>query len=70
MVDYPQAPVLLGFLLGGYTEKYLRRGLQMTDGSLSAFMNYPIAAVFIVLSVIFLILNIVRRVKTSKKAVA
>ena len=68
MVDYPQAPVLLGFLLGGYTEKYLRRGLQMTDGSLSAFMSYPIAATFIVLSVIFLILNVARRIHPKKKA--
>lgn len=68
MVDYPQAPVLLGFLLGGYTEKYLRRGLQMTDGSLSAFMSYPIAATFIVLSVIFLILNVARRIHSKKKA--
>ena len=68
MVDYPQAPVLLGFLLGGYTEKYLRRGLQMTDGSLSAFMSYPIAATFIMLSVIFLILNVARRIHSKKKA--
>lgn len=68
MVDYPQAPVLLGFLLGGYTEKYLRRGLQMTDGSLSAFMSYPIATAFIVLSVIFLILNVARRFHPQKKA--
>jgi putative tricarboxylic transport membrane protein len=67
MLKYPQAPILLGFLLGGYTEKYLRRGLQMTDGSFIAFFSYPIAAVFIVLSIVFLVFNIWRRVRSQSK---
>lgn len=68
LVDYPQAPLLLGFLLGGYLEKYLRRGLQTTDGSLIAFFDYPLATVFIILSAVFFIINIMRYIKSGKKA--
>lgn len=67
LVGYPQAPLLLGFLLGGYLEKYLRRGLQATDGSLAAFFDYPLATVFIILSAVFFILNIIRYIKSNRQ---
>ena len=63
LVDFPQTPMLLAFLLGGYLEKYLRRGLQMTDGSFKAFMQYPIAAVFMAAAVLFFVLNVIRQIR-------
>lgn len=43
-------PMIIGFVLGPLAETSLRRGLQLTDGSFLAFLQSPIAAVFIVLA--------------------
>ena len=66
LVDFPQTPMLLAFLLGEYLEKYLRRGLQMTDGSFADFFHYPIAAVFMVGAIIFFVIYIIRQFQKKK----
>ncbi len=68
MAEFPQAPLLLAFVLGGYFEKYLRRGLQMTDGSFAQFFSSPISAVFLILAIVFFVFNILRQFKKNPAA--
>jgi putative tricarboxylic transport membrane protein len=35
LLDFPMAPLLLGFILGGLMEENLRRSLMIYDGSFS-----------------------------------
>ena len=51
-LDIPMTPILLGFILGPLAEENLRRGLMLTDGNVFAFFTYPIAAVFLVMTVV------------------
>jgi putative tricarboxylic transport membrane protein len=67
--DYPQAPVILGFILGPYVETYLRRGMQFSRGDFLAFFQSPIACVFILIGVAVIVLNSIKYFKTfAKKA--
>ena len=40
IVDFPMAPMILGFILGGMMEDNLRRALTISDGSLSFLKSY------------------------------
>lgn len=49
-LDYPVAPLVLGFILGPMAEDNLRRGLMITGGSPSPFFSRPISfALFLLL---------------------
>jgi putative tricarboxylic transport membrane protein len=41
LFDFPMAPLLLGFILGGLMEDNLRRSLMIYDGSLSFLWKRP-----------------------------
>jgi putative tricarboxylic transport membrane protein len=45
MLNFPMAPILLGFILGGLMEDNLRRSLIIYEGSLSFLWNRPITLV-------------------------
>ena len=42
MLDFPMAPMLLGFILGGMLEKNLSRALVVSDGSFDFLWNRPL----------------------------
>jgi putative tricarboxylic transport membrane protein len=65
---FPQAPVILGFILGPYVETYLRRGMQFTRGSFPAFFKSPIAFVFIAIGVLVLASALIKYLLASLKA--
>jgi putative tricarboxylic transport membrane protein len=44
LLDFPMAPMLLGFILGGMLEDNLRRALVINDGSLSFMWERPLTA--------------------------
>ena len=46
-LDFPVAPVLLGFVLGPLVEENFRRAMLMSRGSLAVFFERPISACFI-----------------------
>ena len=46
----PQAPFVIGFILGPMAELNFRRGLMLSDGKLSGFITSPISAVFLILA--------------------
>lgn len=52
-LDFPLAPVVIGFVLGGMIEQSLRQGLILTDGSFLAFFTSPIAAIILCLTATF-----------------
>jgi putative tricarboxylic transport membrane protein len=52
----PETPLILGLLLGGPAESSLRQALVISDGSLSIFVTRPIAATFLFLTLVSLIL--------------
>jgi len=49
---FPLAPLVVGFILAPSLETYLRRSLMRTEGSFLPFVQSPIAAVFLILTVV------------------
>ncbi|HSV18186.1 MAG TPA: tripartite tricarboxylate transporter permease, partial [Casimicrobiaceae bacterium] len=46
-LDFPVAPILLGYVLGPLVEENFRRALLLSRGDMSVFVERPISAVFI-----------------------
>ena len=55
-VHFPQAPVILGVLLGGAAESSLRQAMVISDGSPAIFVTRPISAIFLCMTLASLIL--------------
>jgi len=51
-LDFPVAPIVLGYVLGPLLEENFRRSLLLSDGSFLVFVEHPICAVFISLSLL------------------
>jgi putative tricarboxylic transport membrane protein len=62
------APLVLGLVLGPLLDKSLRRGLVLSDGSITPFFTRPIALAFAVVT-IFTILLYVPAFKNTVKRV-
>ncbi|MFV1852400.1 MAG: tripartite tricarboxylate transporter permease [Thalassospira sp.] len=54
LLNYPMAPMLLGFILGKMMEENLRRALAISDGSISFLWERPITLVILSISILFL----------------
>ncbi len=59
ILDYPLAPLLLGFILGGMMEDNLRRALLIWDGSFAFLWQRPITAVIMIVTLLTLIVPVV-----------
>jgi putative tricarboxylic transport membrane protein len=57
---YPAAPLLLGFILGPLMEEHFRRALLMARGDLTVFLQRPISASLLVVTLLLLLLPILR----------
>jgi len=55
-IQFPQAPVILGVLLGGAAESSLRQAMVISDGSAAIFVTRPISAIFLCMTLAALIL--------------
>jgi putative tricarboxylic transport membrane protein len=55
---FPVAPIILGFILGPLLETNLRRGLMYTQGDFLPFLTKPIAAFFLGLALLSVVLKI------------
>lgn len=53
-MDFPMAPLLLGFILGGMMEENLSRALVISDGSLEFLWDRPISLVINLITIITL----------------
>lgn len=63
ILDFPLAPLLLGFILGGMMEDNLRRALLISDGSLSFLWDRPITATIMVMVVASIIIPLFRTIR-------
>src|SRR5262249_42857069 len=57
-LEFPIAPILLGFVLGPLVEENFRRALLLSRGDMMVFVERPISAVFIGLCALLLLLQI------------
>jgi TctA family transporter len=69
-LGFHPAPILLGFVLGPRVEETFRRATVISGGDLSTFVERPISATFVGLSVLLIVLQIYywllrRRARTS-----
>lgn len=62
----PQAPFIIGFILGGMAETNLRRALMLSNNNFLDFFAKPITTMFLILTVVVIIYS---GIKSIKKAV-
>lgn len=62
----PQAPFVIGFVLGGMTETNFRRALMLSDNSVLSFITNPISGFFILATVIVLITLCIKNFRKPK----
>lgn len=68
---YPFAPLILGFILGPMIEENLRSALMSTRGQLWPFLDRPVAALFLALAALYLLVYAglaLRRWRRSRRA--
>lgn len=53
-LEFPVAPILLGYVLGPMVEENFRRALLLSHGNMSVFINRPISAAFLTLSAVLI----------------
>lgn len=67
LMDFPMAPLLLGFILGGIMEDNLRRAIVISDGSWSFLIERPITATLVFLVGVTLLTPLLRGLLTRRK---
>ncbi|UGA54141.1 tripartite tricarboxylate transporter permease [Vibrio sp. VB16] len=65
LANFPLAPLLLGFILGGMMEENLRRTLMISDGELSFLWERPITLAFTIIAVIVVMGPVILSLMTS-----
>lgn len=72
IIDFPMAPMILGFILGGMMEDNLRRALTISDGSLAFLWERPITLSILVLTILVLFMPVISdyfaKIKEKRKA--
>lgn len=58
LFDFPMAPMILGFILGGMMETNLRRALNIYDGSISFLWERPITLGILIITAIIVLVPI------------
>lgn len=66
-LGFPMAPMLLGFILGGYLEDNLQRALILYDGSLRFLWERPAALCIMLVTMVFLLLPILERFRVGQR---
>ncbi|MFY7780740.1 MAG: tripartite tricarboxylate transporter permease, partial [Tagaea sp.] len=66
LLDYPMAPLLLGFVLGKLMEENLRRALIVNDGSFAFLWERPVTAGLLAVSIACLAAPVLARVFKRK----
>src|SRR5690606_23260347 len=67
---FEAAPLLLGFILGPPMEQYLTRALLSSGGDPAVFVQRPISASLLVISVLVLLLTVWGALRRRRKAAA
>jgi putative tricarboxylic transport membrane protein len=67
-LGYPLAPLVVALVLGDMMEQALRQSLIMSRGSMAIFVTRPIAAAFVLLSVLFFVYPLIRARRRGRLA--
>jgi len=67
VLNFPLAPLLLGFILGGMLEENLRRALLISDGSLEFLWQRPITATIMIITIATLLIPVMSSMKKTKR---
>ncbi|MCB4769733.1 tripartite tricarboxylate transporter permease [Ancylobacter sp. Lp-2] len=67
--NFEPAPLTLGFVLGRMMEENLRQALMISRGSFLTFVERPIAAFFIVLAIVMLVVGILPSIRRGRDEV-
>ncbi|MDE8342330.1 MAG: tripartite tricarboxylate transporter permease, partial [Acidocella sp.] len=65
-LDFPVAPILLGFVLGPLVEDNFRRSLLLSHGNMAVFFQQPISAGFMSVSILLVLLRIILWLRPPK----
>ena len=68
LLDFPPAPLLLGYVLGPLMEENVRRALLISRGDFMVFVERPISAVFIGITVALLVWAIVTSMRRPARS--
>ena len=66
LIDYPMAPMILGFILGGMMEDNLRRALTISDGSLNFLWERPITVTILAITIVMLLSPLISQLFSAK----
>lgn len=58
LLDFPMAPMLLGFILGGIMEQNLSRALTISDGTLAFLWERPLTLTIMVIAIVVFLLPV------------
>ncbi len=68
-LGFEPAPLLLGFVLGRLMEENFRRALLMSRGDLMTFVENPISAALLLISVVLLVVSLMPALRKSRDEV-
>ncbi len=68
LLDFPMAPLILGFILGDMIEDNLRRALTISDGSIAFLWERPLTAIIFALTILTLLAPLVRIIRQRRGA--
>jgi putative tricarboxylic transport membrane protein len=68
LLDFPMAPLILGFILGNMIEDNLRRALTISDGSIAFMWERPLTAIIFGLTILTLLAPLVRIIRQRRGA--
>jgi len=66
-LDFPVAPILLGYVLGPLVEENFRRTLLLSRGNLLVFVEHPFSAIFIALCALLVAFQITVAVRAATR---
>jgi putative tricarboxylic transport membrane protein len=61
--DYPLAPLVLGLVLGPMIENNMRRALTTSNGDFMIFIEHPISAIFLLISLLWILIPFILKLK-------
>jgi TctA family transporter len=64
-LEFPVAPILLGYVLGPLVEENFRRALLLSRGDLTVFFQKPISLGFMIVSILLVLLQVVFALRTA-----
>jgi len=67
LIDFPMAPMILGFILGGMMEDNLRRALTISDGSFAFLWERPITLSILILTILILFMPVISELLAKMK---